>query len=51
MTKATVAADVHQALNAHSNFAAQVTLYLDVVLNDGIELTNFQLGNTQLPTG
>ena len=44
MTQAAIAADLHQALDVHGNFAAQVALYLDVVVNVVAQLADIILG-------
>ena len=44
MTQAAVAADVHQALDVHGNFAAKIALYLEVVIDIVAQLTDFLLG-------
>ena len=44
MPQAAIAADLHQALDVHGNFAAQVALYLDVVVNVVAQLADIILG-------
>ena len=40
MTEATIAADFHQALDVHGNFATQIAFYLQVMVDIIAELGN-----------
>ena len=44
MPQTAIAADLHQALDVHGNFATQVALYLDVVVNVVAQLADIILG-------
>ena len=44
MTDSTVAADIHQTLDVHSDFGAEVALYLVFSSNDLTDLTGLLVG-------